>query len=99
VIELDGRPGVFVASGPQPASNPPAAGAQSTMTAKFQPVQVGIRDGNQVEITGGIADGSQVITTGATALKDGDRIVAANTGRRGGQGAAAPEGGRQGSTR
>jgi hypothetical protein len=32
-----------------------------------------------------------VITTGATALKDGDRIVAANTGRSGRGGAAAPE--------
>ena len=48
------------------------------MTAKFQPVQIGIRDGEQVEITSGLSDGARVITTGATALKDGDRIVASN---------------------
>jgi hypothetical protein len=35
-----------------------------------------------VEITSGLDDGARVITTGATALKDGDRIVAANTGNR-----------------
>ena len=101
VIDVDGRTGVFVATGPQPASSPPAggapSGAQATMTAKFQPVQIGIRDANHVEITSGITDGARVITTGATALKDGDQIVAANTG--GGQRAPAPEGGSQGSTR
>jgi membrane fusion protein, multidrug efflux system len=71
----------------QPASNPPPQGA-GAMTAKFHPVQTGIRDGQQVEITSGLDDGARVITTGATALKDGDRIVAANTGgRSGGSGA------------
>src|SRR5215207_7187897 len=45
VIEVQGKLGVFVAStaGPQPASNPPAqGGAPAAMTAKFQPVQIGI---------------------------------------------------------
>jgi RND family efflux transporter MFP subunit len=76
IVELEGKTGVFVAaSNPdaRQAANPP--GGQNTMTAKFQPVQTGIRDGEQVEITSGIAEGSRVITTGATALKDGDRIV------------------------
>ena len=87
VVELQGKTGVFVASapqGPQPASNPPAQGATAPLTAKFQPVQVGIRQGEQVEITSGITEGTQVITTGATALKDGDRIVAAKPGQSGG---------------
>jgi hypothetical protein len=53
------------------------------MTAKFQQVAVGIRDGEQIEITQGLNDGARVITTGAGALKDGDRIVGAGTGRRG----------------
>jgi multidrug efflux pump subunit AcrA (membrane-fusion protein) len=62
------------AGGPQQASNPPPGGP--LLTAKFQPVQIGIRDGEQVEITSGLDDGARVITTGATALRDGDRIVA-----------------------
>jgi X-X-X-Leu-X-X-Gly heptad repeat protein len=69
------------------------------MTAKFLPVQTGLRDGDQIEITSGLNDGASVITTGATALKDGDRIVAA-TGRGGraeradGQGGGEPRSGR-----
>ena len=86
VVDLEGRTGVFVAGGAptQPASNPPASDA-TPMTAKFQPVSTGIRDGEHVEIRSGLDDGVRVITTGATALKDGDRIVAANTGRSGGR--------------
>jgi RND family efflux transporter MFP subunit len=87
LIDFEGKPGVFVAetaaagtSGPAPASN--SSGGGSTMTAKFVPVQVGIRDGERIEITGGISDGARVITTGAGALRDGDRIVA--SGQRGG---------------
>ena len=88
VVDVEGKTGVFLAGGaPQPATNPPAQGsAAQPMTAKFQAVRTGIRDGEQVEITSGLDDGVRVITTGATALKDGDRIVAANTGRSGGRG-------------
>ncbi|MBA3639609.1 MAG: efflux RND transporter periplasmic adaptor subunit [Acidobacteria bacterium] len=100
VVEVQGKLGVFVASsvGPQPASNPSAQGAAAphasgpSMTAKFQPVQVGIRQGAQVEITSGLSDGARVITTGATALKDGDRIVASNQTPGSGRGQA-PQGG------
>ena len=66
------------------------------MTAKFQPVHSGIRDGEQVEISAGLSEGARVITTGATALKDGDRIVASS---RGGRGGAEAPGGRQGGGR
>jgi multidrug efflux pump subunit AcrA (membrane-fusion protein) len=107
VVEIEGKTGVFVASqGPaQQASNPPAKPEAGTLTAKFQPVQTGIRDGEQVEVMAGIADGARVITTGATALKDGDRIVTANQGggRRGASGEPQGTGGtadaRPGSTR
>jgi RND family efflux transporter MFP subunit len=95
VVEVQGKMGVFIAStaAPQPASNPPAQGAAAPMTARFQPVEVGIRQGEQVEITSGLSDGAQVITTGATALRDGDRIVASNVpGGSPGQGPA-PQGG------
>ena len=79
----------------QPASNtgarsadaaaaPGGAGAgggqgAATLTAKFQRVETGIRDGEHIEIRSGLNEGVRVITTGAGALKDGDRIVAANT--------------------
>jgi RND family efflux transporter MFP subunit len=109
LIDLDGKQGVFIAAaaatgttGTAPASNSNSA-AGGTMTAKFVPVQVGIRDGEQIEITAGIADGTRVITTGAGALKDGDRIVA--SGQRGGErgrgerGNGEGAGQRQGSTR
>jgi RND family efflux transporter MFP subunit len=60
-----------------------AGGGQQVLTAKFQPVQTGLRDGDHVEIVTGLADGASVVTTGATALKDGDRVVPASTGRGG----------------
>jgi RND family efflux transporter MFP subunit len=87
VIDFEGRQGVFTA-GAAPAGT--AGGSQpaaATMTAKFVPVQIGIRDGENIEIRSGLQDGARVITTGAGALKDGDRIVAAGErsggGRRG----------------
>ena len=70
-------------------------GAQ-TLTAKFLPVETGIRDGEHIEITSGLNDGARVITTGAGALKDGDRIVAASGDGRSGRGERANrEGGGQ----
>lgn len=90
VVNLDGSAGVFLAAArsadaPQPA----AAGA---VTVRFQPVETGLRDGQQIEITSGLSEGTQVITTGAGALKDGDLVLPAGTGRRGG---AAAGGGAQ----
>jgi RND family efflux transporter MFP subunit len=90
LIDLDGRPGVFVAA---PAAAGTAGGGTAqqgatVMMARFVPVQTGIRDGERIEIRSGIQDGARVITTGAGALKDGDRIVAA-TGERG-RGRGAP---------
>jgi RND family efflux transporter MFP subunit len=83
VVELQGTSGVFV---PAPAKDvQPTSGsnAPAVMTVKFQRVQIGIRDGEHVEITSGLADGARVITTGAGALKDGDRIIPAASERRG----------------
>ena len=88
LVELEGRSGVFIAA--------PAAGARGAdgaagaappaLTAKFLPVQVGIRDGEHIEITSGVEAGARVITSGAGALKDGDRIVAATPEGRGREG-------------
>jgi HlyD family secretion protein len=87
VIDFEGRQGVFVA-GPAAAGTSGAAQAQTAnvMTAKFVPVQLGIRDGENIEVRSGLQEGARVITTGAGALKDGDRIVAAG-GQPGGSGA------------
>ena len=62
-----------------------AQGAPS-LTAKFLPVEIGIRDGEHIEVTSGLNDGARVITTGAGALKDGDRIAAASGDGRSGRG-------------
>jgi RND family efflux transporter MFP subunit len=106
LIDLDGKTGVFISqtAAGGGAAAPAGQAGQGGMTAKFIPVQVGIRDGDNVEIAVGLKDGAQVITTGAGALKDGDRIVAAGgqrsrpagSAQNGREGGAAPA---QGSTR
>jgi multidrug efflux pump subunit AcrA (membrane-fusion protein) len=90
--------------------NAPAAGAGANgggpapLTARFVPVEVGIHDGDDVEIVSGVKDGTRVITVGAGALKDGDRVVAANENgggrRRGaGTGSAGEAGAQRGNAR
>jgi RND family efflux transporter MFP subunit len=108
LIDFDGKTGVFIAQAAAATGGAEAQGARGAgapaLTAKFVPVQVGIRDGDHVEISGGLKDGAQIITTGAGALKDGDRIVAAGgqrsrpagSAQNGREGGAAPA---QGSTR
>ena len=84
LVALEGKNGVFVAvkpEAPQPAATSSGPSQEPAMTARFLPVETGIRDGESIEITSGIDEGAQVITTGAGALKDGDRIVAAGGGR------------------
>jgi RND family efflux transporter MFP subunit len=95
VVRLDGKPGVFLAEARSGAATGGPSGAAATsgkssgddksLSAKFVAIETGISDGKSVEIVSGVRDGARVITTGAGALKDGDRIVAANTdgGRRG----------------
>jgi membrane fusion protein (multidrug efflux system) len=81
LVELEGRRGVFVASGDK---------------AAFAPVETGLQDEAKVEITSGLRDGASVVTTGAAALRDGDTIVLAGAagagapGRAGGQRTGAP---------
>ncbi|HET7218401.1 MAG TPA: efflux RND transporter periplasmic adaptor subunit [Vicinamibacterales bacterium] len=87
LVDLEGKSGVFVADVPAGAegtrgSSGTAGSSQpQALVAKFVPVEVGIRDGEHIEVKGGLNDGTRVITTGASALKDGDRIVAASAGR------------------
>jgi RND family efflux transporter MFP subunit len=84
LVDLEGARGVFVADG---------------KTARFKPVKTGIVDGEAVEITEGLADNTTVITLGAASLRDGDPIVVAGQGGRGGSRGAgtggAPRGGQR----
>jgi RND family efflux transporter MFP subunit len=95
VVTLEGRSGVFTASPPAAGGASPAGAAQ-TVAVKFLPVETGIRDGEQIEITAGVSAGTRVITTGAGALKDGDLVVPMSTGRRGAGGERGERAGRQG---
>ena len=78
MVEIDGARGVFVAEG---------------KTARFRPVTSGIIDGEAVEITDGLADNSTVITLGSASLRDGDPIVIAGQGGRGGRAGGPRSGG------
>jgi RND family efflux transporter MFP subunit len=89
VFTVQGRSGGGTGDGQRPAASDAkpagdtkgvgssgASDGDKTMTAKFVPIETGIRDGDVVEIVTGVRDGMRVITTGAGALKDGDRVVA-----------------------
>src|SRR5262245_2389324 len=59
--------------------------------AKFQAIEIGLMDENQIEIASGLAEGDRIITTGAAALRDGDKIVLP-----GARGSGGPGGGNRG---
>lgn len=85
VVNIDGRTGVFLAKD----QGDGASTAERTLTVRFQPVEIGLRDGERIEITSGLTENARVITTGAGALKDGDLVLPVATGgggegRRGG---------------
>ena len=63
--------------------------------AKFHPIEVGLMDENQIEISSGLSEGDRIITTGAAALRDGDKIVVAGA-KAGGQGGGGNRGGNRG---
>lgn len=88
VVNIDGTSGVFMASAPKTDGPQPASSISGAVSVRFQPVEIGIRDGQQIEITTGVTEGARVITTGAGALKDGDVVLPIATGRRGGAGDA-----------
>jgi RND family efflux transporter MFP subunit len=99
LVDLQGQNGVFIAAqaegrsgGQTGTTGAQSSGQGAAMTAKFVPVEVGIRSGENIEIVKGLTDGARVITTGASALKDGDRIVAAAAEGRGREGRGAGTG-------
>lgn len=66
LVEVEGKQGVFVASGQK---------------AAFSAVETGLQDETRVEITAGLNDGARIVTTGAGSLRDGDTIVLAGGGQ------------------
>lgn len=97
VVTVEGRTGVFTAEPPGASSEvQPAAGAQGQpgpLAVRFRPVEIGIRDTQQIEITSGLEEGARVITTGAGALRPGDLVLPVSEGRGGGRaGPPAPQG-------
>jgi HlyD family secretion protein len=84
IVTIDGKTGVFIPADPAAGAPQPASATTGAMSVRFQPVDVGIRDGQQIEITSGLDDGARVITTGSGALRDGDQVLPSTGGRRGG---------------
>jgi membrane fusion protein, multidrug efflux system len=72
VVDYDGRRGVFVLT--------------EESTAEFVPVQVGIDDAAQVEVTGGLEEGQRIVVVGASSLRQGDNLVIAGEAPPPGQG-------------
>jgi RND family efflux transporter MFP subunit len=66
LVEIEGKQGVFVASGQK---------------AAFSAVETGLQDETRVEIRAGLTDGARIVTTGAGSLRDGDTIVLAGGGQ------------------
>src|SRR4029078_8621559 len=64
IVSVDGKRGVFLAE---------------NNTANFRPVQTGIEEPARIEILEGLTETDRVITTGAAGLRDGDRILLAQT--------------------
>jgi RND family efflux transporter MFP subunit len=61
VVNIQGKSGVFLPGGGN--------------VAKFQPISLGLQQGELTEIVAGLQEGDRVVTTGAGALQDGDRII------------------------
>lgn len=80
VVDVEGRRGVFVVG-------------EDGGTAVFRAVEIGLQDGERVEVRRGLTEGDQVITAGAAALRDGDRIIVAEAAGLGGAAAPSAPGG------
>jgi len=80
VVNIEGQRGVFV---------------ENALVATFHPVEIGIEDGDRVEVLAGVTERDRIITTGAAALRDGDRVLLPGRGPGGGAGGPGGPGGRR----
>lgn len=74
VVDISGRKGVFLVQQGQ---------------AVFRPIEVGLEEGNRIEITDGVKEGEQVVSIGASGLRDGSRVLLPGQGQ--GQAPAPPQ--------
>ncbi len=74
IVDLDGKRGVFVSA--------------ENDKAQFMPVELGIEQGDRIEVRQGVEEGTKVVSAGAGALRNGDTIVIAGQERRGRAGMA-----------
>jgi RND family efflux transporter MFP subunit len=75
VVLRDGRSYVFELAGPEPASNAPISNTKdATAKVLLRPVDVGRREGAEVEIVSGLAEGARVAVHGSGFLNDGDIV-------------------------
>lgn len=80
IVDVAGRRGVYLVESGQ---------------AVFRPVEVGIEDGDRIEITGGLTEGEAVVFIGASSIRDGDQVLLPGQGggAKGGAGKQAAKGG------
>lgn len=71
VVDYDGTRGVFTMN----ADN----------KATFQPIEIGIEDGERVEVRAGITGTDTVVTSGASALRNNDTLIVAGQPQGGGR--------------
>jgi multidrug efflux pump subunit AcrA (membrane-fusion protein) len=65
IVDVGGKRGVFL--------------ALDNNTASFRPVEIGIQEGQRIEVVAGLSERDRIVTTGAAALREGDRILLAGT--------------------
>jgi HlyD family secretion protein len=63
--------------------------------AHQQPVQLGIRQGDEVQITSGLREGERVVTSGAYGLPDNTRVKLAQSGAPTGEAKSSPDSGKK----
>jgi RND family efflux transporter MFP subunit len=69
VVDVQGRRGVYV--------------VEEGDVARFREVETGLSNPERIEIVSGVAEGTRVVTTGALAIRDGERVLAAEAARAG----------------
>lgn len=92
-VTIDGRSGALVVPKAAVVDYDNARGV-FTMTdegkARFLPLEIGIDDGDRVEVRKGLADGQPIVVNGAASLRSNDTLVVA--GQRGGARPGGPRG-------
>lgn len=100
-VTIDGRTGAIVVPKTAVVDFEDDRGV-FTMTennkSRFVPVEVGIEDGDRVEVRSGLSEGDAIVVAGAASLRNNDTLVVAGSrgGRPGGPDGAGGPGGRGG---